>query len=506
MADILVLQERVKNSIQLGESHIREFKSAWQGRPDDKKKGDVKALCWYIGEALVAFANADGGVLLIGVEDDGVITGIPHTEAEIECFLNATKTHIHKDTPIPLSNAAKVEIDGKKVLFFSVSKGTTTVCQLPDGRCVQRNDKATIPASFSQITFERQEQKSRNYDREFIDGATVNDLDLSLLQPIASSYIKGISIERYLQQIGLAEYGENLRLRMAALLLFAKNVQKWHPRSQIRILRISGTELKSGTEYNVISDETVLGNIFQLIENSWERLRPFLASKVIFDEEAKFEQKFIYPEDACKEALINAITHRDYSIQNGIDIFIFTDRIEIKNPGALLSNLTIKGLEELQGLHESRNVYIAMVLRENKYVRELGEGMKRMFTLMQQSELQKPKLYSNTTWFSITFYRKSSFSQVEEQWLSIFDSYNLTPNQKRLVVLGIKGREICPSEIFKVLGTEDLLIYGEEVKILRNAGIFEEIRTNPQALQYSKRNKIPKRQVPRFKVRIPKGN
>ncbi|MDI9335778.1 MAG: ATP-binding protein [Gammaproteobacteria bacterium] len=122
MTDILLLSERVKNSIQLGESHFREFKSAWQGAPDHKEKGNIKSLCGYIGEALVAFANADGGELLVGVEDDGQITGIPHTDADIESLLHSAKTHIHKDTPVPLIQAVRIEIEGSKVLFFLFQK------------------------------------------------------------------------------------------------------------------------------------------------------------------------------------------------------------------------------------------------------------------------------------------------------------------------------------------------------------------------------------------------
>ncbi len=67
MPDLLILQERIKNTIRLGESHFREFKSAFEGPPDSKKPGTVKNLARYIGEALAAFANADGGELLIGV-------------------------------------------------------------------------------------------------------------------------------------------------------------------------------------------------------------------------------------------------------------------------------------------------------------------------------------------------------------------------------------------------------------------------------------------------------
>jgi ATP-dependent DNA helicase RecG len=247
MTDILNLQERVRNAITLGESHYREFKSALEGPPNNKKSRPAKQICRDIGEALVAFANADGGELLIGVEDDGTVTGVQHGEAKIERMLAAPTTQVHPDSgTLPIIAAQKLELEGKIVLFFSVLKGTTEIYQLPDGRCVRRKDKETVPSTNRQIQFKRQEAHSREYDREFVDGATVIDLDLPLVQSVADSYLKGLSAERYLQQVGLAEYGMGgLHLRRAALLLFARDMQRWHPRSQVRILKVSGTQLKN---------------------------------------------------------------------------------------------------------------------------------------------------------------------------------------------------------------------------------------------------------------------
>lgn len=404
MDDILLLADKVRNTLILGESHFREFKSAVEGRPGNKKPRLTKSICADIGEALVSFSNADGGAVLIGVEDDGTITGIPHKEAEIQTMLHAINSHVYKDQQLPLNNASKLVLEDKIILYFSVNKGTTMIYQLPDGRCVRRKDRSTIPASIDQIQFERQEIKAREYDSQFVDGAIVTDLDLRLLQGIADQYIKGLSIERYLQQIGLAEYAQNgLRLKKAALLLFATDIDRWHPRSQVRILKIKGNKLEAGEKYNVISDDIVKGNIFELILKSWEHLRSYLAYKTEFGTNSKFEQKYIFPEDAVREVILNAIAHRDYSIANAIEIYIFNDRMEIKSPGALLSTLTIKNLYELEGSHESRNPLIASVLRENKLMREIGEGMKRIFSLMQEQKLEKPELYSNGLWFRVTF-------------------------------------------------------------------------------------------------------
>ena len=422
MDEILLLADRVRNTLILGESHFREFKSALEGRPGNKKPRLVKHICADIAEGLVSFANADGGAILIGVEDDGTITGIPHSENDIQIMMNSINTHVYQHQQLPLTNADKLVIENKIILYFSVNKGTTMIYQLPDGRCVRRKDKSTMPASVDQIQFERQEVKSREYDSQFVDGAFVTDLDLKLLQGIADQYIKGLSIERYLQQIGLAEYSQTgLRLKRACLLLFATDINKWHPRSQIRFIKINGNTLTAAPNYNVISDETVTGNIFELVIRSWEHLRSYLAYKTEFGANSQFEQKYIYPEDAVREAILNAIAHRDYSIMNGIDIFIFNDRMEIKSPGALISTITIKNLYELEGSHESRNSLIARVLRENKLMRELGEGMKRIFSLMQEQELEKPELFSNGQWFRVTLSNKAILTPDQLDWIKQFD-------------------------------------------------------------------------------------
>lgn len=506
MDDILLLTDRIRNTIMLGESHFREFKTALEGRPENKKPRLPKSICADIGEALVSFANADGGAILIGVEDDGTITGIPHSDDDIQIMLNAIHTHVYHNQQLPLSNANKLVIDNKTILYFSVNKGTTMIYQLPDGRCVRRKDKSTMPASVDQIQFERQEIKSREYDSQFVDGAMVTDLDVRLLQGIADQYIKGLSIERYLQQIGLAEYAQNgLRLKRGALLLFATDIDRWHPRSQVRFLKVKGNSLEAGEKYNVISDDTVKGNIFELVIKSWEHLRSYLAYKTEFGTNSQFEQKYIYPEDAVREAILNAIAHRDYSIANAIEIYIFDDRMEIKSPGALLSTLTVKNLYELEGSHESRNALIARVLRENKLMRELGEGMKRIFNLMQEQELEKPELYSNGLWFRVTLSNKTIFSSKQLEWLLQFEKFKLTKNQKQIILLGLGDKEITPNDIFKAMNISNTETekFMKEVTVLRNYGILTEIMTSQQAYNFAKKSKKNKKDIPRYKVKLP---
>jgi len=504
MSDVLILQERIRNSIFVGESDFREFKSALEGKPDSKRPRLVKKICEDIAEALVAFANTDGGELVIGIEDDITITGVPHSEEDIETMLNAVNSHIFHGQELPIVYKLKLRIEDKTILFFQVDKGTSEIFQLPDGRVVIRKDKRTVPVRIKNLQFEQQEVRSREYDRHLVDGATLNDLNIELIQNLADTYIKGLTVERYLQQLGLAEYSiSGLRIRRAALLLFAKDIQRWHPRSQVRFIRINGTELLSGDKYNVLSDEFIQGNIYELIFKAWEMLRPYLAYKTEFGGDSKFEQKYIYPEDACREALLNAIAHRDYSNSNGIEVHILNDRMEIKSPGALLSTLTISDLEALDNRHESRNAKIAYVLKVSKLMREMGEGMKRIFTLMLENELQKPKLYSNTVWFTVTLFNKSDFTPLQQEFLKLFNNFKLSSPQKRILVTGMDNNELSPFDIYSAINSRDRNTYDKEVTSLRNNGLLIQIRTNIQAKNIAFKLRKDKEKIPRFKVVIP---
>jgi ATP-dependent DNA helicase RecG len=258
--------ERAKTAIELGESHFREFKSALEGRPGEKKKRAAKEIATDIAQTLVAFANADGGELLVGVEDSGDVTGLPNfSPGEWDILERAPIERVHKNTPLPSVKRQKIQVNGKDILYFSVPKSTEFVHVTSDGRCLQRRDLESAPVSAEIIQFDRKEKASREYDRQFVDGVTADDLDLDLVRVVADQVLKGMSPEKCLQYLELAEYGmSQLRYRRAALLLFAKDPNKWHPRLQVRILKVDGDEVKTGEAYNIVSDQITQGNILSL--------------------------------------------------------------------------------------------------------------------------------------------------------------------------------------------------------------------------------------------------
>jgi ATP-dependent DNA helicase RecG len=324
-----------------------------------------------IGSTLVAFANADGGELLVGVEDSGDVTGLENfTPTDLGQLLSAPKTHVHPQTQLSSVSAAQTTIRTKQVLYFSVPKSTTAIHLTSDGKCLQRRDLESVPVAPHQIELNRRESRSREYDRDFVDGVSLADLDPKLIQAISDQILPGMSAEKCLQYLGLADFAPpiGLRLRRAALLLFATQPEHYHPRLQVRILKIKGTELGAGANYNVTSDVIVRNNILHLLETAWDRLRLELVQTRLGGS-ARFEVTYMYPEHACREAVVNAIAHRDYSDEGaGIEIYVFDDRMEIKNPGGLLSPVSIDELKAMRGIHQSRNSYIARTLREVGYM------------------------------------------------------------------------------------------------------------------------------------------
>ena len=499
------MSERAKTAIELGESHFREFKSALEGAPGAKKKRSTKDIATNISQTLVAFANADGGELLVGVEDNGEVTGLANfTDSELAVLEEAPVSRVHTSTPLPTVKKHRVTLGEKIILYFSVSKSTRYIHITSDGRCLQRRDLESSPVAAEAIQFDRQETKSREYDRQFVDGVSADDLDLTLVRAVADQVMKGMSAEKCLQYLELGEYGSSqLRFRRASLLLFAKHPSKWHPRLQIRILKVDGEALKTGEEYNVISDELISGNILTLIDSAWEAVRPHLVYTKI-DKSARFEQRSMYPELACREALLNAIAHRDYADEGrGIEVYVFNDHLEIRNPGALLSSIRLEEISNQTGVHQSRNTNVARVLRELGFMRELGEGMRRIYNLMHLNELAPPKLQSNPDGFHITLTHRPLYSPKDLLWLSHFDQFDIDREQKAVILLGEGGRVFSAQNVWDAVGIVDTEHYRKLVDSLMTIGILQAKVNRNRAQQMAKRDSVPYREYPRYSIMIP---
>jgi ATP-dependent DNA helicase RecG len=500
--ELLEFHERLRLAVKIGESQYREFKSAFEGPPENKKPRQINDICRNVGKTLVAFANAEGGELFIGLEDNGDITGVPYNNKDIETIFSAYKTHVHEETPLPKPKTAKIEVEDKNVLYLAVPKGLDFVYLTSDGRCLKRRDRDTIPVSSERISAVRNEIASRDWERQIAPGATIDDLDLDILKSTSGQIAFGLSVEKFLQHLDLAEFGlDGLRIKKAALLLFAKDIKRYHPGCIVRIFTINGKEKRSGAAFNVTRDEIISNNIFRLIDESWQRLMVAIIKHTEFTEQVKFKETYLYPEIACREALLNAIVHRNYAIEGrGIEIEIYNDRMEIKSPGRLLSTVSLDDLRARTGAHESRNPLIARVLREVGYIREMGEGIRRIYDVMRSNSLAEPLFENERSDFRVALFHISMYDPGVKLWLSKYEKYKLTENQMAVLSLGYNGSSFSTQDVIDRLGIVDTDHVREVLTPLRSQGLIERVLNRNQAYLESQRKRIPKREVKTFRV------
>ena len=361
---------------------------------------------------------------------------------------------------------------------------------------MQRRDLQTVPISSEAITLARREQRSREYDREFVDGGHTDALDVDLLARLANGISLGMSPEKYFSISTLPNMPQTTSSSDKRVFSCLRDCRgRWHPRLQVRIMKVKGPRFGTGPNYNVLSDESVQNNIVELVERSWDALRAHL-TETRLTPGAKFQSHIMYPELACREALINAIAHRDYSAEGrGIEIYVFDDRMEVKSPGSLLTTPTVDDLLRLDGVHQSRNSLVARALREAGYMRELGEGVRRIVELMKSNELAAPEFKNSPDSFTVVLHHKSLYSNEHLLWLEEFSDFDLTREEKAIVVLGYGGRLIAPNDIFRQLGILDTERYRQLVASLQKKNILVSEITRSRAQELSRAKRIPVRDL-----------
>ncbi len=197
-------------------------------------------------------------------------------------------------------------------------------------------------------------------------------------------------------------------------------------------------------------------------------------------------------------------SHRNYAVEGrGIEISIFQDRMEILSPGMLLSTISLADIQERKGVHESRNPYIARVLREVGFIREMGEGIRRIYDVMRSSSLAEPAFQNNTTGFTVTLYSKSLYDPAIKLWLSNYESHKLPENQTAVIALGFGGKRFSTQDVVDRLGIVDTDEVREILTPLVSRDLIRRVLSHVQANNEARRLRMPKREVKVWEVVTP---
>ena len=348
--------------IQQGESSTVQFKE----RVDNAYK---------IGVEMVAFSNAKGGKIIIGVNDDaGAINGLSFHELQNTNQLLSNAASDNIKSPIYIFTET-INVDGKNIIVAHIPEGTGKPHTDNKGIIWTKNgsDKRKVTAK-EEIARLLQSSGNLYADETLISDSTINDLDenkfLSFFTKNWGDIPENMGITK-LDALNNTYALKNNQLTLGGLLFFGKNVQRFKPAFCIKAISYFGTNIED-TSYR--DSEDIKGTIPEMFEKGMSFLLRNLKKTQQgqnFNSEGKLEVSII----ALEELLQNALIHRDYFINAPIRLFIFNDRIEIISPGSLPNSLTIENVKF--GNSVIRNSLLTSFCSKIMKYRGIGSGIRR---------------------------------------------------------------------------------------------------------------------------------
>ena len=351
-----------------------------------------------LAESLVALANASGGLIVLGLDEDGHVSEVIWEE-EAE---GALRTAAAKCRPPVPTEWQPIEAGREDLVGIQVPR-SPHLHSLDDGRVLVRNGTENRPLTGDEIRQLAASKTTGDFEMESVAGATVDDFDREIIDEyMAKREARGAprlgSLFDLLFEIGaVTPEGEPT---VSGILLFGENPQAFLPQSGIVFVKFASTEPR-GADGNAgygRRDE-LTGALARMVERAWnivwEEMR--VGATVTSLEREELTE---YPRFAVREALINAVAHRDYRIRGRrIEIRLYTDRMEVISPGGLPGYITLDNLVEE---HYSRNPRIVNGLFQWGYIEELGLGIDRMIEEMVQAGHPPPKFRATPYSFTVS--------------------------------------------------------------------------------------------------------
>ena len=339
---------------------------------------DPKALA----VPIVAMANADGGMLAIGVSDKTrTLEGVDQYTEKLNELLRVPFDFCNPSIPVTCSYLPCKDKDGNEnhILLMEIPASMYLHTNQADEAFMRVGDKSR-KLSFDERVQLMYDKGERFYEDTTAYGATVDDIDLDAVAEYARLVGYSKTPLEYLREnngfVTTNKQGEE-DVSTACILLFGKNPQKFFPRARTRFIRYEGVDEMVGAEMNVIKDVTFEGTILNQVRKTIEFIETQVREHTFLGQHAQFVTRRDYPEFVIQEMTVNSVCHRAYSIKGTeIQIKMFDDRLVFESPGKLPGMVKPTNI---RNTHFSRNPKIAAFLKAYHYVKEYGEGVDRIY-------------------------------------------------------------------------------------------------------------------------------
>ncbi len=347
---------KVKALIEQGENQFIEFKLQ-EVRPDS------------IAKEMAAFANTQGGTILIGVNDQSVICGVDDSKNWEEWVSNISRNNI---IPAIQVDCFCVEIKGKKIVVIDIPKGGDKPYQTNKNLYHIRIGSTSRVASQAELMRMFQHAGMFHYDMTGVEHTALKHLNMTAVSSYFQRYEIDIEDEKDLTLllVNTDVLTDKKNVTIAGLLLFGTYPQKFLKNSSISYAHFAGTGLND----ELIDRQVIEGTLDFQIDTALSVIKHNIMEASKIEKAKRMVTSSRYPDKVFRELLVNACIHRNYAIHGSrIRILQFDDRIEFISPGRLPNTVTIEKLKS--GVSYAVNPVILKFMENLRYIDKLGRGI-----------------------------------------------------------------------------------------------------------------------------------
>ncbi len=414
-----------------------------------------------LDEVIPAMAMTDGGLIVLGVADDRSIRGCPLEQGTLD---RVTRASGSCGVEVQLR---EVRVGSKRLTLVAVPEVRGRIVTTTDGRLLRRVGGANQPLVSDALARFVRERVGHSAETDSVPFVDLRRLDLRLvnraLQADGRPSANRSALMRALGDLGVtvtpAPPAEAIATK-AAMLLFSPDPHHVIAGAVVQAVRREGIGPGPGPTR---ARQEIVGPIPKVVDAVISFINEQTTSHEAIVGRHR-ERIAEYPEAVLREALLNALAHRDYGLEGAtVDVTIWDDRLEIQSPGSLPGHITV---DNMRHEHYSRNRAIMRVLKLLGLVEEYGDGVDRMYREMDARLLEPPVFVAAPSSVTVTL-RNRSLATVEDQaWLALLGHLELSALERRMLILARHEDGVTPRRLRELLpGIDvDLLLVGAVTK------------------------------------------
>jgi len=440
-------------------------------------------------EALSALANRTGGVIILGLDETKGFapTGVRNVHQVLTELSDVAARMV---PPLRLEPCV-VEVEGQQVIVTEVPECPydQKPCYfgpagLNSGSYIRVGNTNRRMTDYEIFTFVSGRGQP-TFDADIVRQATLEDLDPQQV----TAYLERIRRDnpRLWRRLRLEEKGQDEQLAalglaaqvngafrptLAGLLMFGIWPQRYFPSLVITFVRYYGTDPaeKGPRGERFLDNRKFEGPIPEMIEEATRRVVANMRQSTLV--EGLFHHTMLeYPEEAAREAIVNAVAHRDYSPYargSQIRIQMFADRLEVQSPGGLFGPVNEENLEETMS---TRNQLLMRLLEEVGLVENRGSGIRAMIAAMREARLEPPRFHDTRNYFRVTFKNNALMTPEALRWLNQFAGHPLSDNQRMALVYLRDNERMTNSDYRRLNNVYDTAQATRELRELVETGL-----------------------------------